>query len=72
MSCPAAHDLSLCGKHQACRQRFDWLRPRCRQAAAGAISFSRKRFSQPQTVLETHDSILNEDGHQAKDTGERR
>ncbi|KAL0039981.1 hypothetical protein WJX79_001456 [Trebouxia sp. C0005] len=120
MSCLAAHNLSLCGKHQACRQRLDWLRPHRRQAAAGANSFSRKRFSQPQTVVEmccnakaarphqqqsrslkpglpdiselspqlqqewhpdnnallggikTHDSILNEDGHQAKDTGEKR
>ncbi|DBA82294.1 TPA: hypothetical protein ACH3X2_000560 [Trebouxia sp. C0005] len=52
MSCLAAHNLSLCGKHQACRQRLDWLRPHRRQAAAGANSFSRKRFSQPQTVVE--------------------
>ncbi|DBB16003.1 TPA: hypothetical protein ACH3X3_003371 [Trebouxia sp. C0006] len=36
-------------KHQACRQRLTWLQPCRRQTAAGAFSFSRKRFSQLQT-----------------------
>ncbi|DBA82290.1 TPA: hypothetical protein ACH3X2_000556 [Trebouxia sp. C0005] len=52
MSCLAVHDPSLCGKHQACRQRLVWLRPCRGQTAAGAFSLRRKRFSQPQTVLE--------------------
>ncbi|DBA82282.1 TPA: hypothetical protein ACH3X2_000550 [Trebouxia sp. C0005] len=54
MSCLAAHDPSLCGKHQACRQRLVWLRPCRRQTAAGAFSLRRKRFSQPQTVFEVY------------------
>ncbi|DBA82303.1 TPA: hypothetical protein ACH3X2_000568 [Trebouxia sp. C0005] len=54
MACLAAHDLSLCSKHQACRTHFFWLRPCRRQTAAGAFCFSRKRFSQPQTVLEVY------------------
>ncbi|DBA82299.1 TPA: hypothetical protein ACH3X2_000565 [Trebouxia sp. C0005] len=52
MSCLAAHDLSLCGKHQACRTHHVWLRPWRRQPAAGVFSFSRKQLSQPHTVPE--------------------
>ncbi|DBA82296.1 TPA: hypothetical protein ACH3X2_000562 [Trebouxia sp. C0005] len=54
MSCLAAQDLSLCGKHQACRQRLVWLRLCRSYTTASAISFSRKRFSHPQTVLRVY------------------